>query len=175
VRSDNRARRGTDERLLGSRGIDPASEGSLVTDKKEMPADGAGTAKGKPDGISGSPDTGESGRSHGRSPGGESGGGAYPNPHSENDADRSSFSGGQTEKAYYGGDNPNATAGPPPNLSADEEREGADSAAGHAHRLEIGGRTIEVTHESGVAAAEATGKIATDAPYEEEQNTPGAG
>jgi hypothetical protein len=34
---------------------------------------------------------------------------------------------------------------------------------------------IEVIEESGVAAAEATGKIATDAPYEEEQKTPGAG
>lgn len=38
---------------------------------------------------------------------GESGGGAYPNPHSGKDSD--GFDGGQTGKAYSGPDNPNAT------------------------------------------------------------------
>jgi hypothetical protein len=58
---------------------------------------------------------------HGRSPGGESGGGAYPNPHSDEDSAKSTFSGGQREKAYYGGDNPNATV--PGNPLEDEEQE----------------------------------------------------
>ena len=89
-----------------------SKKGSFVTDKKKMPADGGGIAKGKPDGVSGSPDTGEVGGVHGRSSGGESGGGAYPNPHSGKGPTHSRFSGGQTEKAYYGGDNPNATTKP---------------------------------------------------------------
>jgi hypothetical protein len=146
-----------------------------VTDKKVMPANGAGIAKGQPDGVSGSPDDGELGRSHGRSAGGESGGGAYPNPHLDKDASRSSFSGGQTEKAYYGGNNPNATTGPPANLLAGQDSQPSGSSVAGAHPVEVGGRLIEVIEESGVAAAEATGKIATDAPYEEEQKKPGAG
>jgi len=145
-----------------------------VTDKKEMPADGAGIAKGMPDGVSGSPDSGERGRSHGRSSGGESGGGAYPNPHMDNDGDSAKFSGGQGDKAYYGGANPNATTESPGFLEG-QEGEPASAAASGAHPVDLGGRTIEVIEESGVAAAEATGKIATDAPYEEEQETPGAG
>jgi hypothetical protein len=59
--------------------------------------------------------------SNGRSGGGESGGGAYPNPHSGKAGDKDGFlgSGGQTDKAYHGhgklgedepGDNPNAPA-----------------------------------------------------------------
>ena len=159
--------------MLGSRGIAP-SEGSLVTDKKEMPANGAGIAKGQPDGVSGSPDTGELGRSHGRSAGGDSGGGAYPNPHTGNEAGHASFSGGQGEKAYYGGANPNATSGPPDLLEGDE-REPESATASAAHPVEVGGRTIPVIEESGVATAEATGKIGTDAPYDEEQDSPGAG
>ena len=145
-----------------------------MTDKKEMPANGAGIAKGKPDGVSGSPDTGEMGQSHGRSQGGESGGGAYPNPHSDGDAGHASFSGGQGEKAYYGGNNPNATTGPP-DLLQGQDQEPARTPASGGHDVEVGGRTIQVVEESGVAVAEATGKIATDAPYEEEQETPGAG
>jgi hypothetical protein len=83
-----------------------------MSDMKEMPVSGGGADKGKPDGVSGSPDTGEKGRANGRSAGGESGGGAYPNPHSGKSSDESGFlgHGGQTEIAYYGGENPNATA-----------------------------------------------------------------
>ena len=57
----------------------------------------------------------------GRGGGGESGGGAYPNPHRGKKAGKDGFlgGGGQTEKAYHGhgrlggdetGDNPNAPA-----------------------------------------------------------------
>jgi hypothetical protein len=58
----------------------------------------------------------------GRHGGGESGGGAYPNPHSGKEGAKDGFtgSGGQTEMPYHGqgqlgedetGDNPNAPAG----------------------------------------------------------------
>ncbi|HEX8241640.1 MAG TPA: hypothetical protein VF574_18030 [Allosphingosinicella sp.] len=57
----------------------------------------------------------------GRGGGGDSGGGAYPNPHRGKDGDKDGFtgSGGQTEMPYHGqgqlgedetGDNPNAPA-----------------------------------------------------------------
>ncbi|MEO6580503.1 MAG: hypothetical protein ABIN83_05070 [Sphingomicrobium sp.] len=83
-----------------------------MSDKKQMPADGGGRFKGAPDGVSGAPDTGEPGISHGRSSGGESGGGAYPNPHTGKDSADAGFHGGQSDPTYYGGDNPNATATP---------------------------------------------------------------
>ncbi len=46
----------------------------------------------------------------GRGGGGDSGGGAYPNPHSGKTPAKDGFlgSGGQSGKAYHGGDNPNA-------------------------------------------------------------------
>jgi hypothetical protein len=58
---------------------------------------------------------------NGRSGGGQSGGGPYPNPHRGKTGDKDGFlgSGGQTEQAYHGhgrlgeeqtGDNPNAPA-----------------------------------------------------------------
>ena len=148
-----------------------------MTDKKEMPADGGGAAKGKPDGVSGSPDTGEMGRVHGRLSGGESGGGAYPNPHSGKGSTNADFSGhaGQAENTYYGGENPNATT--KQRKSHEEEERSAEGSAPvrEAHPIQVGGRTIEVIEDSGVAAAEATGKVGTDAPYEPEQDSPGGG
>ena len=147
-----------------------------MTDKKEMPANGGGVAKGTPDGVSGSPDTGEMGRVHGRSSGGESGGGAYPNPHSGKSPTKSNFSGGRGEQAYYGGDNPNATT--KPRNSSEEEVQSAEDTGEpvrKAHPARAVGRTIEVIENSGVAMAEATGKVGTDAPYEVEQESPGGG
>lgn len=60
-------------------------------------------------------------KGNGRQGGGESGGGAYPNPHRGKDGGKDGFtgSGGQTGKGYHGhgrlggdsvGDNPNAPA-----------------------------------------------------------------
>lgn len=80
-----------------------------MTDKKKMPVSGGGASKGMPDGVSGAPETGEAGAIHGRRGGGESGGGAYPNPHSGKEGSDAPEHGGQSEIAYYGGDNPNAT------------------------------------------------------------------
>ena len=67
---------------------------------------------------------------NGRSGGGDSGGGAYPNPHTGKDPDEAGFTGGQTEKEYHGsgrlgeqdvGGNENAPAGG----TQDEEDDGA--------------------------------------------------
>ncbi|WP_375250483.1 hypothetical protein [Sphingomonas sp.] len=63
-----------------------------MTDKQPMQADGHGTTRHEPD------ENGEvASRRHS---GGESEGGAYPNPHSGKDGDH--FQGGQTERAYHG-------------------------------------------------------------------------
>jgi hypothetical protein len=117
------------------------------------------------------------GRTHGRVSGGESSGGAYPNPHTgkESEASVSPSHGGQTEIAYYGGNNPNATT---EGRDSDIDSNGGQLATPitrEPHSLQVGQRTIEVVNDSGVAAAEASGKIATDAPYEREQEEPGGG
>jgi hypothetical protein len=63
-----------------------------------MPASGQTSPKLRSDGVS---DVG----THGRSKGGESGGGAYPNPHTgkEERGEGGTFEGGQSEQTYYGG------------------------------------------------------------------------
>jgi hypothetical protein len=146
-----------------------------MSDKKKMPANGGGVAKGKPDGVSGSPDTGEMGRVHGRSAGGESGGAAYPNPNSGKGTTKSRFSGGQNEKAYYGGDNPNATLPRNAHLTEAVAAQVSGTPVQEAHPVQAAGRTIEVIEDNGVSAAEATGKVATDATYQAEQESPGGG
>jgi len=144
-----------------------------MNDKQKMPADGGGRNIGKPDGVSGAPDSGET---HGRVGGGESSGGAYPNPHTGKKRANSGFMGhgGQSLIDYHGGDNPNAPTG-----RADGDGEGragtAPSAERQPHEVSTGDRVFSIVEESGVAAAEATGKIATDAPYERNQEQPGSG
>ena len=71
----------------------------MSDDKTTMPADGAGTEADMAD------DNGElasrrDAHSGGLPNAGESGGGAYPNPHSGKDGD--GFQGGQTEQGYFG-------------------------------------------------------------------------
>jgi hypothetical protein len=63
-----------------------------------MPASGQGSPKLRSDGVS---DVG----THGKSGGSESGGGAYPNPHTgkEERGESGDFDGGQSGKGYYGG------------------------------------------------------------------------
>jgi hypothetical protein len=68
-----------------------------MTDKQPMQAAGNGAAERDP--IARAP-----GKERGE---GESQGGAYPNPHRAKQDP--GFDGGQTGKAYHGGDNPNAT------------------------------------------------------------------
>lgn len=65
--------------------------------KVPMPASGQDSPRLRSDGIS---DAG----THGKSGGGESGGGAYPNPHTgKEEREGGDFEGGQSEKGYYGG------------------------------------------------------------------------
>lgn len=68
-----------------------------MTNKQPMQADGDGTKAGE-DGVSKPPT------------GGESSGGAYPNPHTGRN--KGGFDGGQSDKGYRGPDNPNATTDP---------------------------------------------------------------
>ena len=69
-----------------------------MTGKTKMQADGSGTDRSRPDGVSERPS--------GRTGGGESGGGAYPNPHRgktpRNSPEDFLGHGGQTEIGYHG-------------------------------------------------------------------------
>lgn len=153
-----------------------------------MPVAGDPATKGKPDGLSDAPGNEGSGNIHGRSEGGESGGGAYPNPQTGKTERNEGFfkHGGQTEVGYHGGgqageqgtSSPNATAG-----SGGSNRGNGDGAwlsvptAEHATRTVAGaGRgRISIVEMSGIAEAEAIGKVGTDAGYEAEQEQPGLG
>jgi len=154
-----------------------------MSDKSKMPADGGGVRKGAPDGVSGTPGSDEEGQVHGRVGGGDSAGGAYPNPHSDPDSsgeDRSISSAllghaGQSEKSYYGGSNPNATTGGGTFSNSGSDTRVEASPDREPHSVDAAGQHVEVIEDSGVAAAEATGKVGTDAPYEREQESPGGG
>ena len=148
-----------------------------MSDLKKMPVDGGGVNKGQPDGVSGTPDSGKEGQIHGRSVEGESGGGAYPNPHSGKEPTNTGLfgHGGQTEIAYHGSSNPNATARSRDQEGPQSDVEGADAPEATPRPVQAEGQEFEVIEDNGVAAAEATGKVATDAPYEREQESPGAG
>ena len=74
------------------------SEEVDMVDKQPVQADGKGKASSSDDGVS-------TPRTHGRREG-ESAGGAYPR---ERGRDEEDFDGGQSERAYHGPDNPNAT------------------------------------------------------------------
>jgi hypothetical protein len=144
--------------------------------KVPMPASGDGRNKGGADGVN---------ASGARAPGGESGGAHYDNPHTgkDGDGDASGFMGhgGQTDIGFHGGgqagdegatltnsptrtdsgvaDTGGAPTGPKdgphgPEQAADEDRE-----TQLTRETDVGGRTVEVIEESGVAAAEAGGRI----------------
>jgi hypothetical protein len=73
----------------------------MTSTRQDVQADGGGTHKGASDGV-GEPAT------HGKGLTGESGGGAYPNPHTgkghpEDGPDGFLGSGGQSGIAYHGG------------------------------------------------------------------------
>lgn len=148
-----------------------------MSDKKKMPVDGGGVQKGKPDGVSGTPAAGKPGQVHGRFSGGESAGGAYPNPYTDESSITSSAPGhgGQSEIAYYGGSNPNATAGGGTLSKAKSGPRIAATPVRQAHEVEAGEQRFDVVEDSGVAAAEATGKVGTDAPCEGEEKNPAGG
>jgi hypothetical protein len=83
------------------------AESAAAGGKVPMPASGQSSPKLRPDGVS---DVG----THGRSKGGDSGGGAYPNPHTgkEERGDSGDFGGGQSEQGYYGGGQLNGEEAP---------------------------------------------------------------
>ncbi len=151
-----------------------------MTDKVPMPVSGNPESKGAPDGVSGSP--GGDADVHGRSAGGESGGGAYPNPNKGRTPTSGGFMGhgGQTEMDYHGGgqagtdgeDAPNAVTGSSGKGDVDGSS-GVPTADNTEH--DVAGGAIKVEETSGVAAAEAGGKVGTDAPYDDAQKHPGSG
>ena len=104
-------------------------------------------------------------------------------PHSGKEPSGGGFMGhgGQTDIDYHGGgqggagDAPNAVAGAD---SSDGTESGTAAWAApvyQPHAVTAAGQTFEVIETNGVAEAEASGKIGTDAPYEREQESPGSG
>ena len=150
-----------------------------MTDKVPMPVSGNPESKGAPDGVSGSPGGDTDRTIDGRKGGGESEGGAYPNPHSGKKPEGGGFMGhgGQTEMDYHGGGQggddgsaPNAVTG----SRGDGEVDGSSGVPSADHKVrDAGGFAVEET--SGIAEAEASGKVGTDASYEEAQKQPGSG
>jgi hypothetical protein len=155
----------------------------LMSDKVQTPVPGNPATKGTPDGVSDSPHGNGGAEVHGRSEGGESGGGAYPNPHAGKTETNTGFMahGGQTNIAYHGGgqageDGGNAGNGVAGSGGGDGTTIAADPDADRVpHEIAAEGSRINVVETSGIAEAEASGKVGTDADYEEEQKQPGAG
>jgi hypothetical protein len=154
-----------------------------MSDKVQTPVPGNPATKGQPDGVSDSPRGDGTRDVHGRSEGGESGGGAYPNPHAGKTPTNTGFMahGGQTDIAYHGGGQAGEDGGSAANGVAGSGGDAPSTIASDPdadrkpHAIAAEGKTIEVVETSGVAEAEAAGKVGTDADYEEEQKKPGAG
>lgn len=157
-----------------------------MSDKIPTPVSGNPASKGAPDGVSDVPGGNDTHEIHGRSSGGESGGGAYPNPHTGKVPTNTGFMkhGGQTEIAYHGGGQAGVSAGSAPNAvtgsGGDRGKAGEGGlpveAADRTERdVPIEGHDIKVVETSGTAEAEASGKVGTDAAYEREQKQPGSG
>jgi hypothetical protein len=154
-----------------------------MSDKVPMPVSGNPDSKGEADGVSGVPSGTSEHAIHGRSSGGESDGGAYPNPHTGQISKNDGFMGhgGQTDIAYHGSGQAGNAGGSAPNSAtgSDGDYSESDSSApapDHEQRDVAGSRgAIKVEETSGVAEAEALGKVGTDASYEREQKQPGSG
>ncbi len=159
-----------------------------MSSKVPMPASGNPDSKGAADGVSGAPgnDAGNSdGREvHGRSKDGESGGGAYPNPHSGKTPENTGFMshGGQTDVAYHGSGQAGDDGGSAPNgvAGSGATRDTGESTTApvvehKAHSIATERGSIDVVETSGVAEVEATGKVATDGQDDEAQAQPGSG
>ncbi|GGE82965.1 hypothetical protein [Sphingomonas prati] len=145
-----------------------------MSDTVPTPVPGNPETKGQPDGVSGSPGNGEP---HGRSVMGESGGAAYPNPHSKTaDVNDDSPSTDQSGEPTEDISEPGTVIGTIGSEVADRDRPLPVPAPDRQTRevkTETGSFTVLET--DGVAQAATTGKIGTDAPYEREQEQPGSG
>jgi len=155
-----------------------------MTDKVPMPVSGNPESKGAPDGVSGSPGGNTDRTIDGRKGGGESEGGAYPNPHSGKKPEGGGFMGhgGQTEMDYHGGGQagddgqsaPNAVTGSAGEGDVDGSS-GVPTAEHTRHDVPAADGSVGVEETSDNAAAEATGKVGTDAAYDDAQKHPGSG
>jgi hypothetical protein len=140
-----------------------------MSDKTPVPADGDGVNKGALDGVSGAPGHVPGAGVNGRADPGETGGGAYPNPHTgKSDDDQGEMKhGGQSEMKYYGSGQagaggsagPNSAAGSNDPAHADEAKLAEPAVDRPAHTIHAQGRSFEVVEQSGVAAAEATADV----------------
>jgi hypothetical protein len=153
-----------------------------MSDKVPTPVSGNPETKGAPDGVSDVPGGADNREIHGRSTGGESGGGAYPNPQTGKTDTNTGFMGhgGQTDMAYHGGGQAGEEGGSAGNgVTGSTGNEATAAPAPAADRKErdvsVEGHDVKVVETSGIAEAEATGKIGTDADYEDEQKQPGSG
>ena len=161
-----------------------------MRDKVAMPVPGDPATKGHPDGVSGAPG---GGNIHGRASAGESGGGAYPNPHTGKQPQSGNFlsHGGQTEIGYHGGGqagndgdgNVNAAArgddgfddqGDTGPKTGPRSSEGMTSEE-RTRQMAVDGRTLTVEETSGVAAAEAMGTTGKVGQAKFDPEAPGAG
>lgn len=110
-----------------SKRVDPGQDQNGAN-KLAVQASGDAINKGAPDGVSASPSESEGANIQGRSAGGESGGGAYPNPKSGKAGTNSGFMGhgGQTDIGYHGGEQ----AGDNDGTTANATTRGKDDYAG---------------------------------------------
>jgi hypothetical protein len=154
-----------------------------MNNKVPTPVTGDPETKGAPDGVSDAPGSDAHGVS-GRNQDGESGGGAYPNPHAGKTPDNGGFMGhgGQTEMAYHGGGQGGENGASAPNAATGSDdvgdvdgSSGVPVAASRERTVSTGDGAITVEETSGVAVAEASGKIGTDAPHDDAQDHPGSG
>jgi len=134
--------------------------------KVPTPVDGDDNRKGAPDGVSGVPGREKGTGVNGRSASGETGGGAYPNPHDDTSG-HSMDHGGQSEMKYYGGGQAGGGGSAAPNSPAGSNEADADADGKLAppaverepRTIHAGGRSFDVVEDSGVAAAEAAGRV----------------
>jgi hypothetical protein len=161
-----------------------------MSDKVPMPVPGDPATKGQPDGVSDAPGDGNI---HGRSAAGESGGGAYPNPHTGKTPISGGFlsHGGQTEIGYHGGGQAGSDGTGNANAAArGDEDFGAQGRTGpksgptgpepaspedRTHKVTVNGRALHVEEASGVVAAEASGMTGRAGQAQTEPEAPGAG
>ena len=163
-----------------------------MSEKVQAPVPGNPGSKGAPDGVSDSPRGGDGADVHGRSEGGESGGGSYPNPHAGKTDTNTGFMahGGQTDIGYHGGGQAGTEGSETDNATTRGDRDDTtgdtDAKSGptgpdqqdvseYPRSAVAAGRPIEVIDTSGVAAAEASGTAGKDGADAAETEHPGSG
>lgn len=94
---------GGEERHPWLGGFKAEETGEMAEDKKDMPADGSGTRRSLPDGNGELASRRDDDMAGGLPNTGESGGSAYPNPHSGKESCKDGdFQGGQSVQGYFG-------------------------------------------------------------------------